>query len=818
MRPATCLLLGLLLVSCADDQPPALATLPALGDHVSAMRKIEGFLDLYWDADAGKLLLAVPAVNEPFIYVSGLAHGVGSNDLGLDRGQLGDSKLVYFFRSGPKVLLVEDNVSYVASSDNPDERRAVEQSFARSVLWGFEAVAVEGATVLVDATDFFLRDAHDLAATLKAANEGDYQADATRSAIYLPQTAGFPDNTEIEAVVTFTGQPAGKILSTVTPDARSVTVHMHHSFVRLPPPGYEPLPYDPRAGYIDPDTWGMGFLRDYATPIGEPIERPLAFRHRLKKKKPKAKLSAAVEPIVYYVDRGTPEPIRSALMEGAAWWADAFVAAGYKDAFKIELLPEEASPLDVRYNVIQWVHRSTRGWSYGWSVADPRTGEIIKGHVSLGSLRVRQDYLLAEGLLAPYGDENIPPELLEFALARIRQLAAHEVGHTLGLGHNFAASTDQRASVMDYPHPLVRLDDEDNIDISSAYGVGVGAWDKRAILYGYQDFPKQTDIAQERERILLETYASGLDFVADVHSRGDALARTAGPAHPLGSLWDNGVDAVAELRQLMRVRRQVLENFSERNIRLGRPMASIEEALVPMYLLHRYQVQAAAKFIGGRYFSYALRGDGLTPTAPVPGDKQRDAVAAILETLHPLALRLDPALIDLIPPRPPGQGPTRELFPRQTGYLFDPLAAAATAAGMTIDQLLDPTRGARMINANMADNAQPGFDELVDALLDATWYSASTERDAGLQRLVETSVLQRLMALAANADAQPQVRAIAFDRLTDLHAWIQRREVAATDGWRAHYRFSADQVQRFMDDPAAVAPLRPVPPPPGSPI
>jgi hypothetical protein len=813
-------MVAVLVTACGGEEAePEAGGLPGIGQHTAGMRHIDGFYDLYWDEGEGRLYLEVARLDVPFIYVSSLSRGVGSNDLGLDRGQLGNTHLARFERSGTRVLLLADNPAFVAQSDNPDEQRAVEEAFARSALAGFEVVAAsDDGRVLIDGTDFFLQDAHGVARRLKDREQGTYKADPQRSAIYLPRTKAFPDNTEVDAMVTLAGEPEGEILGTVTPDPRVVTVHQHHSFIRLPEAGYRPLPYDPRSGFIDPAYNEL--RRDYATAIGEPLQQPYAWRHRLAKKDPSAAVSAPVEPIVYYLDRGAPEPIRSALLEGASWWNQAFEAAGYRDAFQVELLPEGADPMDVRYNVIQWVHRSTRGWSYGYSVRDPRTQEILKGHVTLGSLRVRQDYLLAEGLLAPYGDDGeVPSELREFALARIRQLSAHEVGHTLGLEHNFAASTDDRASVMDYPHPYVTLDDEGEIDLSQAYDVGIGEWDKRAILYGYQDFPDQEDASAAREAILRETYDRGLHFVADAHSRGDAFAVTAGPAHPRGSLWDNGADPVEELERLMALRAKVLEQFSAHNIRLGRPMAQIEDVLVPMYLMHRYQLQAAATLIGGQEFSYALRGDGQVPTAMVAPGRQREAIDALLEALRPEALALRPELVALIPPRPPGYGDTRELFPRHTGYVFDPLAAAEVAAGFSLDMLLNPTRAARMNSNKARSAAQPAFPDLLTEVLTATWYAPTVEGNTGaLQRVVNIATLDRLLRLAGNGGVQAQVRAESLDALLALQTWLQEQAPLASPKWRAHYRFGAAQVARLLEDPDALEALQALKPPPGSPI
>ncbi len=780
------------------------ATVPASapdGDQEMAVQA--GFLGLEQDA-GGRLSLLVASFDAPFIYQSSLARGVGSNDLGLDRGQLGATRLVHFEKSGNKVLLVQDNLEYRAVTDDPYERRAVSESFARSVIWGFEIKTQRDGAVVLDATDFFLRDTDGLAAALSERGEGSYSVDPSRSGIYEARTRAFPDNTEVEAIVTYTGQPTGRHLPTVVPDPGTVTVHIHHSFIRLPEDGYEPLPFDPRAGVIGLGYDEPGFI-DYASPIGDPLFVNFGRRHRLQKKNPSAASSEAVEPIVYYVDRGAPEPVRSALIEGASWWNQAFETAGYQDAFQVRLLPDDADPMDVRYNVIQWVHRSTRGWSYGSSIVDPRTGEILKGHVTLGSLRVRQDYMIAEGLLAPYDDTTVPDAMLDMSLARIRQLAAHEVGHTLGFEHNFAASTQDRASVMDYPAPRVRFDAAGNLDLSDAYASGIGDWDKRTVLYAYQDFPNRADAANARDAIMQATIDAGYRYIADEH------ARPAGAAHPDGNLWDNGDDALEELAHLLRVRAYALGRFSERNIRLGRPDAALEDVLVPIYLLHRYQLQAVGKLIGGVYFDYSLRDGSRTRPDGVAAARQQAAIDALLATLAPELLRLPGDLAARLAPRPPGFPATRETFGGATGEIFDPLAPAAAATALTLEVLLNPERAARM-NRQQA----PRFAALVDDLLDATWFKA---RGSGDELHLQTAslVLDALLRLAVNAAADDAVRGTALAAVDRLYE--SAGATAGHDALASSYLHTARyKIERMRADPSSVAALPAVVVPPGSPI
>lgn len=814
-------LFALLAAACLLVAAPAFAKDEAakpktLTERVAGMTAAPGFLDLYTDTATGHVFAALPAPGEDgvavrFIYATGLTAGLGSNPIGLDRGNGSSGDIVRFRRIGDKVIAEQENWRYRATSGREAEERAVQQSFATSFLWstGVEATD-EGGRMLIDLTGFLVRDAADFGAAMKFGKEaGDYRLAADRS---LPDPAGvlsFPDNSEIDAFLTFeTAKPNAQTTATAA-DGRAVTLVLHHSFVRLPDEGYTPRAFDQRTANI-----GMGFY-DFSAPLGAPIVTRLSRRFRLERVDAGAASGPVKKPIVFYVDNGAPPEIRDALIEGASWWADGFAAAGFEDAFRVAVLPEGVHPLDVRYNVINWVHRQTRGWSYGGSISDPRTGEILKANVILGSQRVRQDRMIFEGLAgADKTGTGSADDPVQISLARIRQLAAHEVGHTLGFAHNFAASTNGRASVMDYPAPWVHPKADGTLDFSEAYATGMGAWDLFTVKWLYTEFPSGGDDKAALDAMVSETYGAGLRFVSDAH------ARSVDTGHPFGSVWDNGANPVAALDETMQVRAIALKNFGPDALARGRPTSDLNAVIVPIYLYHRYQVDAAAKFIGGLDFRYAVTGDGAAEAKPVAASEQRRALAALIRTLDPAALDLPDSLLNQLTPGDVGYaggGVQEEVFEGKTGPVFDLAAAADTAAHLTLAAVLEPSRANRL-----AAYAQRGADamtlgETLDTLDAAVFAAQADARRAALNQVVQARFISELIGLSRQGDAAPGVRAAVDAKLAAIKARLEKKSRTRTASEQAHVSRLAAEIGRHLS--GAEMSLPPAPEtPPGSPI
>jgi len=779
-------------------------------DFIKEKEFKEGYFSFYYDKKEGKVYLEIDKFEHEFLFQSSMPHGIGSNDIGLDRGQLGETRLVQFERVGDKVFLRQKNTYYRANSDNMLEKKAVNEAFASSIIWGFtvSSSSDDGKKVMIDYTPFLLSDIHGLGDQLKSRKQGNYSVDSSRSGYFGARSKAFPENTELEAVITFKGSNAGDYLRSVTPDASAVTVNLHHSLIKLPDNNYRTRTFHPFSGF-----WSTSFA-DYATQIDQPLVQRVIPRHRLVKKDPSAQLSEAVEPIVYYLDAGAPEPIKSALLDGARWWDQAFTAIGYKNAFQVKILPEDADPMDVRYNVIQWVHRATRGWSYGASVIDPRTGEIIKGHVTLGSLRVRQDYLIALGLTSPFKTvDTDTSKMKEMALARIRQLSAHEIGHTLGIAHNFAASVDNRASVMDYPHPYVELKNGE-IDLSNAYDNKIGIWDKHVIAYGYADVEPKNE-SSYLAKTIKAAQEKGLKYVSDPD------ARSKSSAHNTGHLWDNGENATDELTRVLKVRAKALADFGINSIPVGTPLSEIESVLVPIYNFHRFQVEAAAKLISGVDYQYQVKEQAFTNTqSPVSGKQQKSAISALIATLSPEVLTLPEHIISLIPPKVYGYSRDRESFMSNTGLTFDPVSAAEASAKHTLSLLLNGERLARLEQQAMRFEGIPSVNELFESLVKGTIFQSGNK---GLSTLVKQRVNQQLVehfiALWQQKSLVSEVRAEVFFTLNTLNNWLKDNANSRKyKAFRAQFLLLSNQIMYSLEHENSTTHKSTVKMPPGSPI
>jgi hypothetical protein len=768
-----------------------------IADKIQSMKAQPGYFNFYYDDTADKIYLEVNKLNEEFLYAYSLAQGVGNNDLGLDRGQLGNEQVVFFEKQGNKIFLVQPNTRYRANTTNALEKLSVQQAFAKSVLFGFKIEYSRNGSYFIDLTDFLLQDAHGVLKRLAQAKQGTYSLDKSKSSLALERTKSFPKNTEFEARLTFAGNGTGSEIRSVAPNADNVTVVEHHSFIELPDNNYQPRLFDPRSGA------NAITFQDYASPVQEVIEKKWITRHRLEKKDPNAAVSEAIKPIIYYLDNGTPEPIRTALMEGGRWWNQAFEAIGYKDAFQIKLLPEDADPMDVRYHVIQWVHRSTRGWSYGASIADPRTGEIMKGHVSLGSLRIRQDFLIAQALMnAPFavdGSNNGP--MMAMALARIRQLAAHEIGHTLGFAHNYAASARNNSSVMDYPHPQIEFKNN-QMDFSHAYDTKIGDWDKVSVDYAYGEHKTQSALNQ----VLDNAYEKGMRFITD------ADARNPGGAHIYAHLWDNGTTIVDELQKILKIRQQAIANFSVNNIRPNEAYSHLEDVFVPLYFLHRYQTEAVSKIIGGSEYNYAVRGGKEMVLSPAPLALQLDALQALTTTLDAQTLAIPKDKLALFPPRAFNYDRTRESFKGKTGITFDPMGAVESAADFTLDFLLHPDRLSRLAGNKSVDSKQLGVEETLDRLMQATINKSHT--DSYLQATQETINFKVVSALLNTLNA-PSISPLAA---AQVQVFVQKIRANYSLKPTAMAKYIVQTIDQFKANPNDWKPMQTPNIPDGAPI